>query len=115
MGQTLGSNIGIESTLIPKVELYLLPSSFLQFCRPHSSSTPISKLTKSNGERSGGKKGEKKETPQERLKRIMSKQLTKQSKDGGREGQENNNLAALVNVHRQQILSRPRHCVPSTS
>ncbi|KAL4577418.1 hypothetical protein LXL04_013527 [Taraxacum kok-saghyz] len=41
------------------------------------SSSGLAKLTKPSG--SGKPQGEKKETPQERLKRIMSKQLNKQS------------------------------------
>lgn len=47
---------------------------------PCSTSSALAKLTK--GTTSAGplkQQGEKKETPQERLKRIMSKQLNKQS------------------------------------
>lgn len=44
------------------------------------SSSGLAKLTKPSGSGSLAKQGEKKETPQERLKRIMSKQLNKQIK-----------------------------------
>lgn len=49
----------------------------------HSTTSAIAKLSKAST--SGGtskQQGEKKETPQERLKRIMSRQLNKQSMRG---------------------------------
>lgn len=48
----------------------------------YSASSAIAKLNKTSsapGQLSKQQPGEKKETPQERLKRIMSKQLNKQS------------------------------------
>lgn len=55
---------------------------FIYYCCSlfHSTSSALAKL---KGSGSGGllkHQGEKKETPQERLKRIMNKQLNKQSK-----------------------------------
>lgn len=50
------------------------------FTTPGSTSSALAKLNKATSSGSLSKQqGEKKETPQERLKRIMSKQLNKQS------------------------------------
>ncbi|KAI3722582.1 hypothetical protein L2E82_33622 [Cichorium intybus] len=76
------------------------------------SSSGLAKLTKPSGSGSLAKQGEKKETPQERLKRIMSKQLNKQiKKDTAAEmakkrEQERQRLEKLAETNR---LSRYRH------
>ncbi|CAH1437481.1 unnamed protein product [Lactuca virosa] len=78
------------------------------------SSSGLAKLTKASGSGSLGKpQGEKKETPQERLKRIMSKQLNKQiKKDTAAEmakkrEQERQRLEKLAETNR--LSSRYRH------
>uniref|UniRef100_A0A7N0T9E1 Suppressor of white apricot N-terminal domain-containing protein n=1 Tax=Kalanchoe fedtschenkoi TaxID=63787 RepID=A0A7N0T9E1_KALFE len=79
---------------------------------PTSSSSALAKLSKTAASGTSSKQGEKKETPQERLKRIMSKQLNKQiKKDTAAEmakkrEQEKQRLEKLAETER---LSRRRH------
>lgn len=81
------------------------------------SSSGLAKLTKPSG--SGKPQGEKKETPQERLKRIMSKQLNKQiKKDTAAEmakkrQQEKQRLEKLAETNRYRHRSRSRSFSPS--
>ncbi|XP_071705478.1 uncharacterized protein [Rutidosis leptorrhynchoides] len=80
--------------------------------KPSAGSSGLAKLSKPSGSGILPKQGEKKETPQERLKRIMSKQLNKQiKKDTAAEmakkrEQERQRLEKLAETNR---LSRHRH------
>ncbi|CAM8985743.1 unnamed protein product [Rhodiola kirilowii] len=77
-----------------------------------STSSALSKLSKATASATSSKQGEKKETPQERLKRIMSNQLNKQiKKDSAAEmakkrEQDKQRLEKLAETKR---LSRRRH------
>ncbi|CAM8946479.1 unnamed protein product [Rhodiola kirilowii] len=77
-----------------------------------STSSALSKLSKATASATSSKQGEKKETPQERLKRIMSNQLNKQiKKDSAAEmakkrEQDKQRLEKLAETER---LSRRRH------
>lgn len=76
------SSLGILEALV-----YLMDSVFVFLCENFnwfhmpdcSTSSALAKLKGAAGGASKQPQGEKKETPQERLKRIMSKQLNKQS------------------------------------
>ncbi|CAN4079662.1 unnamed protein product [Withania somnifera] len=86
---------------------------------PTSASSALSKLNKATSSSSGlyKQQGEKKETPQERLKRIMSKQLNKQikkdtaieiAKKREQEKQRLEKLAETRRVSRYHLRSRSR-------